>query len=214
MAKHQSGLTTRLGITATAPWRCHTRAPTTSSPPPVLLQSSLRRRTLQPQTSASARGNLRPGQTPITPYIFIYFIRDALHTAALAHSTDLARLEFSSRNAANMSCVSFCSPAASMQRTSMFNTSKSTARHGMRSVGAGRQAAIVPFAAPPKGVSQPPRSPVTPPPKFGFVENAEVMNSRAAMIGFFSLLLVEAVAGKGLLELIGVTVGKGLDIGL
>lgn len=98
-----------------------------------------------------------------------------------------------------------------MQRTNMFNTTKSTARRGMRS---GRPATIVPFAAPPRGVTQPPRSPVTPPPKFGFVENAEVLNSRAAMIGFFSLLLVEAVAGKGLLELIGVTVGKGLDIGL
>jgi len=69
-------------------------------------------------------------------------------------------------------------------------------------------------AAPPSGVSQPPRSPVQPPPKFGFVENAEVLNSRAAMIGFFALLAVEAVAGKGLLELLGVTVGKGLDIGL
>ena len=30
------------------------------------------------------------------------------------------------------------------------------------------------------------------PPK-GFVDNAETMNSRAAMIGFFSLLLLEAV---------------------
>jgi hypothetical protein len=69
-------------------------------------------------------------------------------------------------------------------------------------------------AAPPSGVTQPPRSPVQPPPKFGFVENAEVLNSRAAMIGFFALLAVEAVAGKGLLELMGVTVGKGLDIGL
>jgi hypothetical protein len=55
---------------------------------------------------------------------------------------------------------------------------------------------------------------VVPPPKFGFVENAEVLNSRAAMIGFFALLLVEGIFGKGLLELIGVTVGKGLDIGL
>lgn len=30
----------------------------------------------------------------------------------------------------------------------------------------------------------------------GFVENAEVMNSRAAMIGFFALLFVEAVRGR------------------
>ncbi|WPT11357.1 Light-harvesting complex-like protein OHP1 [Picochlorum sp. SENEW3] len=75
-----------------------------------------------------------------------------------------------------------------------------------------RQVAVA--AAPPKGVTQPPRSPIVPPPMFGFVDNAEVLNSRAAMIGFFALLILEAVAGKGLLELIGVTVGKGLDIGL
>lgn len=68
--------------------------------------------------------------------------------------------------------------------------------------------------APPKGVTQPPRSPIVPPPKFGFVENAEILNSRAAMIGFFALLLVEAIFNKGLLEIVGVTVGKGLDLGL
>ena len=38
--------------------------------------------------------------------------------------------------------------------------------------------------------------------------------SRAAMIGFFALLLVEAVANKGILELIGVKVGGGLDLPL
>lgn len=32
-------------------------------------------------------------------------------------------------------------------------------------------------------------------------------------IGFFSLILVEAITNKGLLELMGVTVGKGLNIG-
>ena len=39
------------------------------------------------------------------------------------------------------------------------------------------------------------------------------MNSRAAMIGFFSLLAVEGIFGKGILEMVGVTIGKGLDIG-
>lgn len=34
------------------------------------------------------------------------------------------------------------------------------------------------------------------------------------MIGFFALLLVEAVANKGILELIGVKVGGGLDLPL
>jgi hypothetical protein len=78
----------------------------------------------------------------------------------------------------------------------------------------GRKAFTTAAAVPPKGVSQPPRSPIVPPPKFGFVDNAEVLNSRAAMIGFFALLFVEGVFGKGLLELAGFTVGKGLDLGL
>lgn len=47
----------------------------------------------------------------------------------------------------------------------------------------------------------------------GFVDNAEVTNSRAAMIGFFALLLLEAVTGKGILELMGIEVGNGIDIG-
>ena len=45
----------------------------------------------------------------------------------------------------------------------------------------------------------------------GFVDNAERMNSRASMIGWWSLLLVEVVAGKGFLEIIGFTVGKGIN---
>ena len=45
---------------------------------------------------------------------------------------------------------------------------------------------------------------------FGFVRNAEVLNSRAAMIGFFALLAVEAIANKGLLQMLGLQVGKGL----
>ena len=103
-----------------------------------------------------------------------------------------------------------------MTMTKTFNsrTSTWTVSPRGRSPTSRRGAVAVRAAAPPSGVSQPPRSPVTPPPKFGFVENAEVLNSRAAMIGFFALLAVEAIAGKGLLELVGVTVGKGLDIGL
>ncbi|CAL6392051.1 unnamed protein product [Bathycoccus prasinos] len=66
------------------------------------------------------------------------------------------------------------------------------------------------FASPP-GVPQPPIVPVIEPGKFGFVDNAETMNSRASMIGWWSLLLVELVAGKGLLELLGFTVGKGIN---
>ena len=47
--------------------------------------------------------------------------------------------------------------------------------------------------------------------KIGFVENAERQNSRWSMVGWWSLLLVELVAGKGLLELMGFTVGKGIN---
>lgn len=50
-------------------------------------------------------------------------------------------------------------------------------------------------------------------PTFGFVDNAETINSRAAMIGFFALLALEAVAGKGILELVGIETGNGIDIG-
>jgi hypothetical protein len=40
----------------------------------------------------------------------------------------------------------------------------------------------------PKGVTQPTSKPVVPPPKFGFVENAERLNSRAAMVSFREIL--------------------------
>jgi cytoskeletal protein RodZ len=63
----------------------------------------------------------------------------------------------------------------------------------------------------PPGVPPPPIVPVIEPGKFGFVDNAETMNSRASMIGWWSLLLVELVAGKGLLEMLGFTVGKGIN---
>ena len=67
------------------------------------------------------------------------------------------------------------------------------------------------YASPP-GVPQPPIVPIIEPGKFGFVDNAETMNSRASMIGWWSLLLVELVAGKGLLELLGLPSGKGLTL--
>jgi|EP00670_Eutreptiella_braarudii_P000726 hypothetical protein len=47
----------------------------------------------------------------------------------------------------------------------------------------------------------------------GFVKNAEIFNSRAAMVGFFALLLVEALLGQPLLTFIGIEVGQGIDIG-
>jgi hypothetical protein len=46
------------------------------------------------------------------------------------------------------------------------------------------------------------------------VDNAERLNSRAAMLGFFALLAVEAISNKGLLELIGLQIGNGLGFEL
>lgn len=46
---------------------------------------------------------------------------------------------------------------------------------------------------PPKGVSEPKRVPVVPPAMFGFVENAEKWNSRAAMVGCFDLIKGDVV---------------------
>ena len=48
----------------------------------------------------------------------------------------------------------------------------------------------------------------------GFVKNAEIINSRAAMMGFIALLIVELILGGPLLEQFGVVVGNGIDIGL
>lgn len=62
----------------------------------------------------------------------------------------------------------------------------------------------------PPGVPPPPVIPTMEPATFGFVENAERMNSRAACVGFFALLAVEGVFGKGLLEVVGVDVGHGI----
>ena len=40
-------------------------------------------------------------------------------------------------------------------------------------------------------------------PKFGFNSYAERLNSRAAMIGFAAILLIEYITGKGLLAWLG-----------
>lgn len=66
----------------------------------------------------------------------------------------------------------------------------------------------------PQGVSQPPVQPSAPPALFGFVDFAEKMNSRAAMIGFFALLAVEAITGQSLLQLMGFEIGSGLGFEL
>ncbi|WZN65874.1 light-harvesting complex-like protein OHP1 [Chloropicon roscoffensis] len=64
--------------------------------------------------------------------------------------------------------------------------------------------------APPAGVSLPSNQPNLPKLSAGFTYKAERWNSRASMVGFFSLLFVELVTRKGLLELMGLQVGNGL----
>ena len=42
------------------------------------------------------------------------------------------------------------------------------------------------------------------------MENAEVINARACMIGFVLLIIIESIAGKGLFQMLGLSVGQGL----
>ncbi|KAL8504706.1 hypothetical protein ACS0TY_016041 [Phlomoides rotata] len=51
-------------------------------------------------------------------------------------------------------------------------------------------------------------------PFLGFTRTAEIWNSRACMIGLIGTFIVELILNKGILELIGVEIGKGLDIPL
>ena len=96
-----------------------------------------------------------------------------------------------------------------------------TARNGLRSSplssrsvrpAAARPARAVAVRAVqlPSGVTAPKRVPQAPEAKFGFVYNAERLNSRACMLGFIGTLLVEAIAHKGVLEMVGLRVGQGL----
>lgn len=62
----------------------------------------------------------------------------------------------------------------------------------------------------PEGVTQPKKIPEIPAPMFGFVEYAERINSRAAMIGFIGILIIEFFANRGILQLAGISVGSGL----
>ncbi|CAM6033283.1 unnamed protein product [Sphagnum compactum] len=66
----------------------------------------------------------------------------------------------------------------------------------------------------PTGVEPPKEEPKLPSLFWGFTEDAEVWNSRAAMIGIFGIIAVEAIINKGILQLLGIEVGKGLDLPL
>ncbi|KAK4480973.1 hypothetical protein RD792_011838 [Penstemon davidsonii] len=66
----------------------------------------------------------------------------------------------------------------------------------------------------PAGVELPKAEPKFQAPFIGFTRTAEIWNSRACMIGLIGTFIVELILNKGILEIIGVEIGKGLDIPL
>ncbi|KAE9622188.1 putative chlorophyll a/b binding protein [Lupinus albus] len=66
----------------------------------------------------------------------------------------------------------------------------------------------------PIGVEFPKVEPQIKAPFVGFTNTAEVWNSRASMIGLIGAFIVELMINKGILEVIGVEVGKGLNLPL
>eukprot|EP00197_Chlamydomonas_leiostraca_P006447 CAMPEP_0202868168 /NCGR_PEP_ID=MMETSP1391-20130828/10339_1 /ASSEMBLY_ACC=CAM_ASM_000867 /TAXON_ID=1034604 /ORGANISM="Chlamydomonas leiostraca, Strain SAG 11-49" /LENGTH=110 /DNA_ID=CAMNT_0049548291 /DNA_START=30 /DNA_END=362 /DNA_ORIENTATION=+ len=98
--------------------------------------------------------------------------------------------------------------------SALVKSARSTRYASRPSVPRSRVVRVQAAVKPPQGVSLPPQEPQAPPPMFGFVDWAEKINGRAAMLGFFALLLVEAVSGKGLLEVFGLTIGQGLGFEL
>ncbi|XP_019187373.1 PREDICTED: light-harvesting complex-like protein OHP1, chloroplastic [Ipomoea nil] len=66
----------------------------------------------------------------------------------------------------------------------------------------------------PAGVELPKEQPKLEPPFLGFTRTAEIWNSRACMIGLIGTFIVELILNRGILQLIGVDVGKGLDLPL
>ncbi|KAF7087212.1 hypothetical protein CFC21_090417 [Triticum aestivum] len=66
----------------------------------------------------------------------------------------------------------------------------------------------------PAGVQVPKAQPKLSEPFLGFTKTAEVWNSRACMMGLIGTFIVELILNKGVLEIIGFEVGKGLDIPL
>ncbi|XP_057460701.1 light-harvesting complex-like protein OHP1, chloroplastic [Actinidia eriantha] len=66
----------------------------------------------------------------------------------------------------------------------------------------------------PSGVEFPKVEPKFKAPFVGFTRTAEVWNSRACMIGLIGTFIVELILNKGILQVIGVDIGKGLDLPL
>lgn len=66
----------------------------------------------------------------------------------------------------------------------------------------------------PAGVELPKAQPKFQAPFLGFTKTAEIWNSRACMMGLIGTFIVELILNKGILEMIGIEIGKGLDIPL
>ncbi|KAF8402952.1 hypothetical protein HHK36_011045 [Tetracentron sinense] len=64
----------------------------------------------------------------------------------------------------------------------------------------------------PAGLELPKVDPKFKAPFLGFTKTAEIWNSRACMIGLIGTFIVELIFNKSILQMIGVDVGKGLDI--
>lgn len=66
----------------------------------------------------------------------------------------------------------------------------------------------------PPGVELPKVEPKFEAPFLGFTRTAEIWNSRACMIGLIGIFIVELILNKGILQVLGVDIGKGLDLPL
>ncbi|PKA63850.1 High-light-induced protein, chloroplastic [Apostasia shenzhenica] len=73
---------------------------------------------------------------------------------------------------------------------------------------------VVMAAKLPPGVEMPKVEPKLPEPFLGFTATAEIWNSRACMIGIVGTFIVELIFHRGILQMIGVDVGKGLNLPL
>lgn len=92
---------------------------------------------------------------------------------------------------------------------SLFHTRKPNIRTSRDHIAFKIQAAKLPA-----GVELPKVEPKFKAPFAGFTRTAEIWNSRACMIGLIGTFIVELILNRGILQLIGVEIGKGLDIPL
>ncbi|CAK7342830.1 unnamed protein product [Dovyalis caffra] len=94
------------------------------------------------------------------------------------------------------------------EKVSLFNNSSQIARTSKKPVFRVQAAKL------PPGVELPKVEPKVQAPFLGFTRTAEIWNSRACMIGLVGIFIVELIINKGILQVIGVDVGKGLDLPL